>query len=276
MKKKYLPWIIGIAFALVVAALFIFGLWYIGALLLLLPVAGAVYIWVYRNRLSEKLLNKQKPTSYFTDLTGRNMAGLVVGGKKTWQYLELPKSADIYRAVTFGSTTPMLLNIMKTYFSHVKKQGDVYFVYDSEDAMFERKVTVEDNKFIHQHLFLEQKITIDNKAYAKSYDQDPKFMRELVKNTIQKKLGEFEGSTWTLEEKVTGISEKTAEKVLALLQTVIEFCQERDLKPHILLINKATEVEFRNNKLMTTLNKKYGNVASVIFNADELNRTIAG
>lgn len=276
MKKKYLPWIIGIALVLVLAALFIFGLWYIGILLLLLLAAGAVYVWVGRNRLSEKLLNKQKPTSYFTDLTGRNMAGLVVGGKKTWKYLELPKSADIYKAVTFGSSTPMLMNIVKTYFSHVKKQGDVYFVYDSEDMMFERQVTVEDNKFIHPHLFLEQKITIDNKAYAKSYDQDSKFMRDLMKNTFLKKCGEFHGSTWTLEEKVTGISEKTAEKVQALLENFVEFCRERDLKPHILLINKATQVEFRNNKLMTTLNKKYGTVASVIFNADELNRTVAG
>ena len=99
---------------------------------LLILICGAVLL---TDKLSVRWWTREKPAGFFQDLRWRNVPGLVVGSTKAWKYIDFSRfNGGIYNCVTYKRSFYMDFAMLKTYFSHVKKNGKVFIVFDYSEA----------------------------------------------------------------------------------------------------------------------------------------------
>ncbi|MGN0165219.1 MAG: hypothetical protein ACI39R_03475 [Lachnospiraceae bacterium] len=274
MKKKLL--VLGGGLATIIAAilLIVFIHWILAIFLIL--CAAAVLIYVCMDGITERIMNADKPTSYFSDLSGRNMDGIVVGASKAWKYVNKKHNKNLYYALAYGSTTNMEFNVLKTYFSHVKNNGTVYFVYDNADGISNKRITPIDNKMIHQHVFLQLGIKLEPEKCKRPFSSFRKFMSKYVICYFARKAGFYRSKSWKISHQVGSSAFNSVDTAQKLLCQVIDFCKERDLQVNVLLLDSKSDINAANRKLCESITTKYGDgVARIVKSSNELNMIIS-
>lgn len=244
-----------------------------------LVLACAVLPFVI-NAKTVKWIGKERPTSYFQDLRFRNMEGIVVGSTKAWKYMNLKgKENDIYNCLTYERTLDMDFATLKTYFSHVKKGGKVYFVVDySENEKLGFRIMPRDFNYVHPHIFLEMGKRGDKIKGLMPLVYHPRFTLGYFFSKIKKNMGLYKNSTWKLSKKKNlDIDTDKVKKFVDRLDAIVNFCWKRELEPEIILLNADANNNCANDIVRAYFAPKYPEFdLHIISNAKEMNEIVGG
>lgn len=232
------------------------------------------------NAKTVKWIAKERPTSYFQDLRFRNMDGIVVGSTKAWKYMNLKgKENEIYNCLTYQRTMAMDFATLKTYFSHVKKGGSVYFVIDySENAKLGFTIMPRDFNYVHPHIFLEMGKTADKIKGFMPLVYYPRFTVGYFFSKIKKNMGMYKNSTWKLSKsKNLDIDTDKVKKFVDKVDAIVNFCWKRELNPEIILLNADADNNCANDILRAYFAPKYPEFdLHIVSNAKEMNDIMGG
>lgn len=225
-------------------------------------------------------IGKERPTSYFQDLRFRNMEAIVVGSTKAWKYLNLKgKENEIYNCLTYQRTMAMDFATLKTYFSHVKKGGKVYFVVDySENEKLGYTIMPRDFNYVHPHVFLELGKSGDKIKGLMPLVYHPRFTVGYFFCKIKKNMGLYKKSTWKLSKaKNLDIDTVKVKRFVDRLDTIINFCWDRELNPEIILLNADENNNCANDIIRAYFAPKYPEFdLHIISNSKEINEIVGG
>lgn len=242
---------------------------------LLILSCGAVLL---TDKLSVRWWTREKPAGFFQDLRWRNVPGLVVGSTKAWKYIDFSRfNGGIYNCVTYKRSFYMDFAMLKTYFSHVKKNGKVFIVFDySEAEELGWAISPRDWSYIHPHLFLALGKTADKKKNSHPLFYYPKQTIGYVCARILKELGFYKKTTWKHSNDMNlDIDTEQVQKRISAIEKMLCFCWERDLVPELVLLNGSRKNNCANEIIRATFAPKYYQLdVIVVDNAGELNSYI--
>ena len=166
---------------------------------------------------------------------------------------------------------------LKTYFSHVKKGGNVYFVADySEYAKSDCNIMPRDFIYVHPHIFLEMGKVGDKMKGIIPLLYYPRFTLGYFFGKLNKNMGIYKNSTWKMS-KIKNYNIDKVKKFVDRIDTVINFCWKRKINPRIILINSDSKNNSVNNIIKADLALKYPEFElNIVSNAKELNNIIGG
>lgn len=243
--------------------------------IVLIVICGGILL---TDKLSVRWWTREKPPGFFQDLRWRNVPGLVVGSTKAWKYIDFTRFGDqIYNCVTYKRSFHMDFAMLKTYFSHVKKDGKIFIVFDySEAEELGWAISPRDWSYIHPHLFLALGKTADKKKNSHPLFYYPKQTIGYVCTRIIKKLGFYKNATWKRSNDMNlDIDTGKVQKRIQAIDKMLCFCWERDLVPELILINGSSENNCANEIIRATFAPKYYQLdVKTVDNAGELNNYI--
>lgn len=246
----------------------------------ILCVIFAVMIYVI-NFLYKHWTDWEKPSSYFSDLKHRNTAGLVLGGTKAWKYvrsdLYYDTEKELYNCTAYRRSLKMDFATLKTYSSHVRRNGKVFLLVDYTEAMkMEGKILPRDFKYVHPHYFL----YTGEKENKRKSRWPILFMPGTAIGFVWCKLLKYAGfypkATWKVAGgKNMDIDTEKVYRMAAVLDQMLCFCRERGLEPVLVLLNGTEDDNIANEIWKAYFTPKYYFMDIRILNsADELNRVI--
>lgn len=263
-KKKF---IIGAILLFIVLEIII---WYfsfgLSRIILMLALGGTACLLFALLQLFCKRINGEMPSSYFQDLGKRNLDALVLGSSQVWKYCD-NTNVSVYHCAAYKKSLFMDFCYLKTYFSHIKKNGKVFIFVDYlENIELREKVSLLDIKCIHPHLFLQLEsdgIIKKRKPFVK---YDIKYAIGYLCSLLGKRFN-WVNAFW--DKKNKKLNADDIEYIYNLLLEMIEFCRERSLNPRICLINSGKTNELANIDIMTKLKEvKRSGEFSVIMISD--------
>lgn len=213
------------------------------SLLLLPPAVAAVGVplavlltagYFALNRRCQNLCKKYAPSSYFQDLRWRNLPAIAVGSTRAWESLSRDRD-EYYFAAGFRRSNAMSFHMLRTYFSHVREGGTVYYVVDPEEnARIGDYISPADFLHIHPHVFLKLGIktpTPQQRANPLVFDRG--FALRFAWHDLLRTLGLTKNSRWKpARDELPG-----AEALSEALRGVVEFCAQRGLHCHMIFLN---------------------------------------
>lgn len=249
--KKRLPVLIGLAAAWAVfcALLVLLGMWkLVVALHVALVLLAAILLFALH--VNTKWLAKERPSSYFQDLTKRNMDAIAVGSTKAWKYLKLDGlEKKVFNCLTYRRALAMDFATLKTYFSHVRPDGKVFLFVDwKEINRLGFTVYARDWDYVHPHVFLAMDLKRDKASEKLPTPKNLTFFFGYFFNAVAKKLGLFRHTTWKrTDEKNVDINTKSVKVIVDRLSKTVQFCYDRDLEPVLVLLSGDADTNCAND-----------------------------
>lgn len=241
-----------------------------------LLLAAAAVLWT--DQLSTKWYAKEKPPGFFQNLNWRNVPGLVLGSTKAWKYIDFTKlGGQAFNCVTYKQSFFMDFAMLKTYHSHVRKDGRVFIIYDySETEQLGNFVAPRDWTYVHRQIFLALGMTADKEKNSHPLFYYPRLTVGFVCARILKKAGIYKKSTWKLtKDKNLDIDTSKVYKAVDALHNMLRFCWDRDLQPELILLNGNSTNNCANEIIKACFAPKYYDYdIKTVNNAKELNRYI--
>ena len=236
--KKYLKNLIWKPIAIFVSVLavvccIIMPVKYAAIITILAIICCGCYFLINRN--CQKLFRATGPGSYFQDLGWRNVEAIVVGSTLSWRYIDF-KKIPYYNATGFKRSNEMNFNMLKTYYSHVREGGTVYYIVDPlESKAIGDYISPCDFQHIHPHVFLKLGVSYPVINQINPLVFDRRYSIEFFCTYILKKFGV--GNSWSSKDSVT-LDESYANKLGQDLQGIMVFCQDRNLKCKFVFLGK--------------------------------------
>lgn len=216
--------------------------------IIMAAVLVAVLICIFAsNKLFLRWVSHDKPSSYFQDLGYRDMDAIVVGSTKAWRYTDFaPIKNKAYNCTSYKRSQLMNFAALKTYHSHVKDGGKVYFCFDCKEAVdLGASISPIDYKYIHPHIFLALKKKQDPKTAKYPVMYYPGLVMGFVRSRFLKKTGFYKKHTWKIGENIK-VNDNALKILTNKLSEVISFCTERNLKPVIVMFSGGSDVNIIN------------------------------
>ena len=237
--------------------------------LLLLSCAGYFYL----NYHVLMLFRKYSPTSFFQDMGKRNMRGIAVGGTAGWLNANL-SAGDVYDALGVFRSFEMNFAVLKTYWSHLREHGTVYFIADiPEMTEAEGQVSPSDFYFVHAHYFLKTGVSRDKKREFNPLVFDRDYSFRFLKAAGQKNRGD---GAWALSGSAPEITEAAVKQYADRLKEVAAFCEDRELKLRVILPVRREKDREALEKLRGMLGGSASFDAVTASDAAEMNQQMRG
>ena len=205
----------------------------------------------------------ERPPSFFKDLGWREMDALVLGSTEAWMALERRgEESGVYPLVFFECGAWVQYSLLRCYFGHLRRGGEVVVVLDPHDATPERAVSPLDAATVHELLFraegggLSEAQTQSPALYA------PLWSRRFLRARKARRAGEGAARAW---RGTAGAFEPSG-----YLACMASFCAERDLALRAVVLGPE------DGALASRL--EAAGVSQVVFatDADELNACVYG
>lgn len=210
------------------------------ALLSLVVILACCCGYFCLNRYCQKLFKTTAPSSYFQDLTQRNVDAIVIGSTVAWKCADL-ENKGYYDATGFQRSNIMNFHMLRTYFSHVKKNGTVFYVVDPvESVKIGEYISPNDFCHIHPHVFLKLGISYDVVRQTNPLVFDRPFALKLLCSYIQKKIQK--NCRWQASRTAAELKADAVADVNNHLRTVTDFCRDRDLVVKVIFVDRGEQV----------------------------------
>lgn len=191
------------------------------------------------NRICQNLIKKTAPTSYFQDLRWRNTNAIAVGSTYAWKYARF-NPQQCYDATGFRRSNLMCYHMLRTYHSHVKPGGTVFYVVDpAESKKIGVVISPGDFAHIHPHVFLKLGVTHSHKQQVNPLIYAGPYSIGLLLQYVLKCFAAPTKKPWRKANTI--LSECDCSTLSAQLQDVAKFCSERDLCCKIIYIHRKSE-----------------------------------
>lgn len=208
-----------------------------------------IVIYIKLNDYIPRLIDRMAPKSYFQDLNWRNMDGIIVGSSKAHRGIK--STQYLYNVTGFRRNDLMCFQMLRTYYSHVKNGGTVFYIVDPKESSrigFDY-ISPADHAHIHPHIMLVLGAVMTQERRINSLYYDKKYAFGLLFHLFKMKI--HLPCFWSSKNSI-----KINNDILNNLKDVVKFCNERELNCKLIFLNQyetysGNIIDYANKNNMT-------------------------
>ena len=206
------------------------------------------------NRLVLYLFKASGPSSYFQDLGFRNVDAIVVGSTIAWKYINY-NGLYFYNATGYKRSNLMNFSMLKTYFSHVKENGTVFYIIDLlEIQRLGNYISPCDYQQIHPHIFLKMGISFPAKKQYNPLIYNCAYSFSFLFSYIMK-CCPIKCKSWMKFPFKDKFADEFIVNIKRELNEILDFCNERDMIVKIIFIKNSNNISNYISQILSGLTR---------------------